>query len=128
MDPILVPRPKQSARNPDRPVNALLEAQIQHLQHAERRLPLRYRSEIYIHTIRTEGEAAEYIREVTEAIHRAHEDAAVKRAKRAAKRRPGIKIAAPAERPPRKPSRKATAKSTGHRVAAKSARRKGGRR
>jgi hypothetical protein len=53
-------------------------------------LPLRYRSSIYTHAIRTEGEAAEYIREVTEAIHKAHADAAVKRERLAgrAKRRP----------------------------------------
>ena len=81
--------------NPDRPVNALLLAQVSHLQHAERRLPLRYRSEIYTHAIRTEGEAAQYIREVTEAIHQAHADAAKRRAKRVPKR--GIEIAAAAE-------------------------------
>ena len=52
--------------DPDRPANALLLAQVSHLQHAERRLPLRYRSEIYTHAIKTEGEAARYIREVTE--------------------------------------------------------------
>ena len=79
---IHVPRPSKKAMNPDRPANALLLAQISHLQHAERRLPLRYRSEIYTHAIRTEGEAAEYIREVTEAIHQAHADAAKRRAKR----------------------------------------------
>jgi hypothetical protein len=78
---IAVPRPSKNAMNPDRPVSSLLLAQIQHLQHAERRLPLRYRTEIYTHAIRTEGEAARYIREVTEAIHRAHADAAAKRAK-----------------------------------------------
>ena len=33
---------------------------------AEKRLPLRYRTEIYINAIKTEGEAARYIREVTQ--------------------------------------------------------------
>jgi hypothetical protein len=80
---IPVPRPSKKAWNPDRPVNALLLAQVWHLQHAERRLPLRYRSRIYTHAIRTEGEAARYIREVTEAIHKAHVDAKADRAKRA---------------------------------------------
>lgn len=80
---IHVPRPSKNAMNPDRPVNCLLLAQVKHLQHAERHLPLRYRSEIYAHAIRTEGEAARYIREVTEAIHKAHADAAAERAKRA---------------------------------------------
>jgi hypothetical protein len=79
---IPVPRPSAKAMDPDRAANALLLAQIQHLQHAERRLPLRYRSKIYTHAIRTEGEAALYIREVTEAIHKAHDDAAVNRARR----------------------------------------------
>jgi hypothetical protein len=89
MTVIKVPRPKPSAMDPGRPVNALLQAQIQHLQLAERRLPLKYRSEIYIHAIKTEGEAAEYIQEVTEAIHRAHHDAEAKRAKR---KRQGLRI------------------------------------
>jgi hypothetical protein len=96
MEVIHVPRPStKKAMNPDRAVNALLLAQISHLQHAERRLPLRYRSEIYTHAIKTEGEAANYIREVTEAIHQAHADAAKQRAKRAPKR--GLAIAAAAE-------------------------------
>jgi hypothetical protein len=82
MDIIPVPKPSKKAMQPDRPVSALLLAQIQHLQHAERRLPLRYRTEIYTHAIRTEREAARYIREVTEAIHQAHADAAANRTKR----------------------------------------------
>jgi len=105
---IEVRRPSKNAMNPDRPVNALLLAQIVHLQHAERRLPLRYRSEIYVHAVKTEGEAAEYIREVTEAIHLAHADA---EAKRAAKRKPGFDIAAAAETPSRKRSSKTKAKT-----------------
>jgi hypothetical protein len=80
---IPVPRPSKKSMNPDRPVNCLLRAQVEHLQHAEQRLPLRYRSLIYTHAIRTEGEAAEYIREVTEAIHRAHADAVERWEKRA---------------------------------------------
>lgn len=109
MEVIHVPRPRQSAMNPDRPVNALLLAQVAHLQHAERRLPLRYRSEIYTHAIKTEGEAAEYIREVTEAIHQAHADAAKRRAKRAPKR--GLEIAAAAERLKRKSTSKGKTKN-----------------
>jgi hypothetical protein len=96
MPPIPVPRPK-NAMDPDRPVNALLQAQVQHLQLAERRLPLKYRSEIYTHAIQTEGEAAEYIKEITEAIHRAHHDASAKRAKR----KKGLRIVAAAARPSR---------------------------
>jgi hypothetical protein len=102
MDVIHVPRPSKKAMNPDRPANALIMAQVSHLQHAERRLPLRYRSEIYTHAIKTEGEAAAYIREVTEAIHQAHADAAAQRAKPAPKRKRGLEIAAAAERASRK--------------------------
>src|SRR5437588_4163593 len=112
MNVIPVPKPRQSAMNPDRPVNALLQVQIQHLRHAERNLPLHYRTEIYANAIRTEGEAAAYIREVTEAIHRAHEDAAMERAKSADKGKRGLKIAAAAERPARKNSSKAKTKSS----------------
>jgi hypothetical protein len=78
---VIVPRPSPKAMNPDRVANALLLAQVEHLQHAERRLPLRYRTAIYTHAIRTEGEAARYIREVTEAIHAAHADADANRSK-----------------------------------------------
>jgi hypothetical protein len=100
MNFIPVPRPKKSAHNPDRPVSALLVTQMQHLHEAERNLPLKYRTDIYINAIRTEGEAAEYIREVTEAIHKAHSDADKRRSKRTPKR--GLEIAAAAERPARK--------------------------
>jgi phospholipase C len=110
-----VPRPKKSAMNPDRPVNALILAQIRHLQTAEKNLPLRYRSEKYINAIQTEGEAAEYIREVTEAIHQAHSDAATGPAKRVAHQKEGLRIAVAAERP----SRKRTAADKGKRKAAK---------
>jgi hypothetical protein len=94
---IRVPRPPQSAYNPDRPTTSLLKSQVEHLQEAERKLPLRYRSELYGNAIKTEGEAARYIRDVTEAIHAAHEDA--ERARRAPKRRRGIEIAAVADVP-----------------------------
>ncbi len=99
---IHVPRPPKSAKDPSRPVSSLLIAQITHLQHAERRLPERYRTQIYSHAIRTEGEAAQYIREVTEAIHQAHDDAAAKRVKRMPKGKRGLALAAAAERPRRK--------------------------
>jgi hypothetical protein len=93
---IHVPRPDpKSTMDPDRPVNALLKAQIQHLHAAENNLPLRQQTDIYINAIKTEGEAAEYIRQVTTAIHEAHEAAA-------ARRRRGIAIAAAAEKTARK--------------------------
>jgi hypothetical protein len=81
VSPIRIPRPKAIV-DLNRPVNALLRSQVQHLQQAENRLPLRYRSDIYIHAIQSEGEAADYIREVTEAIQRAHKDAARRRSRK----------------------------------------------
>jgi hypothetical protein len=97
MTMIHVPRPK-NAFNPNRPVSALLKAQMEHLRQAASRLPLRYRSEIYINAIKTEGEAAKYIRDVTEAIHNAHGDAAALRAKPVSRKRKGvIEIAAVAD-------------------------------
>src|SRR5690349_25140933 len=103
---IHVPRPsKKKAMNPNRPVSSLLLTQVSQLQHAERRLPLRYRTEIYTHAIQTEGEAAQYIREVTEAIHKAHADADKRRSKR------GLTIAAAAEKPKRQNKTKPKAKS-----------------
>jgi hypothetical protein len=107
---IPVPKPK-GVHNPNRPVNALLQAQIHHLRHAERNLPLRYRTEIYANAIRTEGEAAVYIREVTEAIHRAHDDVAKERDKAASKRKSGIAIAAAAARSSGKLGSKSKTKS-----------------
>jgi hypothetical protein len=110
----LIPVPKpdvKSAMDPNRSVNALLRAQIQHLHDAERNLPLRHRTDIYVNAIKTEGEAAEYVRQVTEAIHAAHEAAA-------AKRRRGIAIAAAADEGPAGKAPRANAtrkKSTGKR-------------
>jgi hypothetical protein len=97
---IHVPRPKQSAMDPNRPVNSLLKAQIEYLHDADRRLPLRYRTEIYANAIRTEGEAAEYVRSVTEAIHMAHAEAAAQRTRSGVKRRRVIEIAAVADDSP----------------------------
>jgi len=96
MTMIHVPRPT-NAFNPNRPVSALLKAQMEYLHEAEKRLPLRYHSEIYINAVKTEGEAAKYIRHVTEAIHEAHSDAAAARAKAAPKRKRVIEIAAVAD-------------------------------
>ena len=111
MTVIHVPRPPRSALNPERPVSALLKTQIEHLFLAEKRLPLAYRSGIYVNAIQTEAEAAQYIRAVTEAIRRAHEDAAAQRSRKAPKRKRVIDIAAVAEeRPRRKSSAKAKAK------------------
>lgn len=100
MTVIRVPVPAKNSFNPDRPVSGLLKAQILHLQDAEKRLPLDLRSNIYINAIKTEGEAAEYIRQVTAAVHEAHAQAARSRAKHRRKVRPSIEIAAAADEQP----------------------------
>jgi hypothetical protein len=69
---IPVPKPPKNAMKPNRPVNTLLRNQLQHLQEAEFRLPVKLQTNVYINAIKTEGEAAEYIRRVTEALHQAH--------------------------------------------------------
>jgi hypothetical protein len=93
---IHVPRPR-NAMNPNRPVNALLKAQMLHLHDAESKLPVRHHTDIYINAIKTEGEAANYIRQVTEEIHAAHAAAAKKRAQPAPKLKRVIEIAAVAD-------------------------------
>jgi hypothetical protein len=112
---IHVPRP-QNAADPNRPVSSLLRAQMEHLYEAEKRLPHQYKSQIYINAIQTEGEAAEYIRKVTEAIHRAHVDAAhAHRAPKRGKRGGGLAIAAVADdaTPESGPKSKSANKSSG---------------
>ncbi len=69
---IPVPKPPKSAMDRNRPVSKLLRNQMEHLQRAEFRLPIKQQTNIYINAIKTEGEAADYIRRVTHAIHDAH--------------------------------------------------------
>lgn len=92
MTVIKIPKPPSNAYDPGRPMSSLLKMQIEHLSEAEKRLPSRYRSEIYVNAIRTEGEAANYIRLVTYAIHEAHADA--ERARHGPKRVRGLGMAA----------------------------------
>ncbi len=112
---ISVPKPPKSAYNPDRPVTSLLKSHVEHMREAESKLPLKYRSDFYAKAVRTEGEAAEYIRDVTEAIHEAHAEAEKRRGTRKSKRR--LEIAAAADegaknsRPVRKSSTSAGKKS-----------------
>ncbi|MFZ0772248.1 MAG: hypothetical protein WCA49_00015 [Candidatus Sulfotelmatobacter sp.] len=96
MEPIIVPRPK-SVRDPNRAASTLLLAQVKHLREAEKELPAKYQSGIFSHAIQTEGEAARYVRAVTEGIHAAHDDAAAQRVRKAPKRKRVIEIAAVAD-------------------------------
>jgi hypothetical protein len=94
---IQVPKPPKSAFDPNRPVSSLLVAQMEYLHEAEKRLPSRYHSQIYINAVKTEGEAAKYIRHVTEAIHEAHLEAAFARMRVVPKRKRTIELAAVAD-------------------------------
>jgi hypothetical protein len=69
MSVIRLAKTPASAMDPDRPINTLLKNQIEHLQRAEFRLPANRQSNIYINDIKTEGQAAEYIRIVTAELH-----------------------------------------------------------
>jgi hypothetical protein len=68
---IKVPKPSPGAFNPDRELdkNALVRAQVEHFREAELGLPEDLRTGIDVATIRTEGEASQYIAAVTRAIH-----------------------------------------------------------
>ncbi|HEY7353864.1 MAG TPA: hypothetical protein VH596_13940 [Terriglobales bacterium] len=93
---IHVPRPPKLAINPQRTASSLLKTQIEHLQQAELRLPLKYQTGTYVNAIKTEGEAADYIGAVTKAIHDAHVEAARNRAKVSRRRGRILQIAAAA--------------------------------
>lgn len=65
-----VPKPPASAMNPHRQASDLIKAQLRHIQHAESaRLPRHKRSGVNVEDIRTEAEAAKYIREMTRLLH-----------------------------------------------------------
>jgi hypothetical protein len=117
---IPVPKPPKSAMNPDRPVSTLLQNQMLYLQEAEFRLPVKMQTNIYINSIKTEGEAANYIRRVTEALHKAHRVEPSGHAARMAvvPRRKSVRgpdIAAVAEKPKRKSKGTGKGKSKGKR-------------
>jgi len=99
---ISVPTPPKNAYDPHRPATSLLKAHVEHMREAESKLPLKYRSEFYAKAVRTEGEAAEYIRDVTEAIHEAHADAEKRRRTPTRKRK--FDLAASAEQRPKSSS------------------------
>ncbi len=69
---ILIPKPDRRAYDPQRSLdrNLLIKAQVRHFEEAERNLPPELQTGISVESIRTEGEASQYIRKVTEAIHK----------------------------------------------------------
>jgi hypothetical protein len=67
---IRVPVPQPSSMNRNRPISGLIQAQLQHIQHAESgRLPKNKRAGIKLEDIHTEAEAASYIAAVTKLLH-----------------------------------------------------------
>ena len=74
MTVVPIPKRPHAAFNPNRPVSSLLKTQILHLREAEKKFPPQCHSNIYINAIKTEGEAAEYIRRVTTTLHQLHRE------------------------------------------------------
>ncbi len=68
---IRVPRPEPGAFNPHRPLkkNALLLHQVRHFKKIERRLPKHQKTGIPLGAIRTEAQAAEYLRKMMAVLH-----------------------------------------------------------
>jgi hypothetical protein len=99
---IKVPKPQEGSFNKNRPVSALLKGQILHLHEVERKFPPSQHSGIYINAIKTEGDAAAYIKKVTARLH-------PEGAKRV---RFDIAAAAAKSRPSTKPKRKSKKKKS----------------
>jgi hypothetical protein len=110
---IKVPQPPKSAMNKERPVSSLLKTQLEHIQEAEFRLPSRAQTNIYINAIKTEGEAADYIKKVTSRLHQQHDVALRKRSREKVKTtRAPFEIAAAADtKTPRKRKKKPSKKA-----------------
>jgi hypothetical protein len=106
---INVPKPPKNAFDKNRRLSTLLEWQIYHAQEAELALPVGQTTDIYVNAIKTEGEAAEYIRQVTEKVHELHGVPVAKPSRKKSRR--GLTLAASAQ-PKRK--RKSQPKSKSH--------------
>ncbi len=103
---INVPKPPKSAFNKNRPLSTLLAWQLEHVQEAEFRLPVGHTTDVYVNAIKTEGEAADYIRRVTEKVHELH-GSPIRKAKIAKREsRRGMTIAAAEAKPARKQKQK----------------------
>jgi hypothetical protein len=68
---VRVPKPSPASFNKSRPVkeNTLLRNQVKHFHELETRLLEKLRTGIRFEDIRTEGDAAEYIRRMTAILH-----------------------------------------------------------
>ncbi len=68
---IKVPKPAGTAYDPHRPLekNQLIHSQVRHFQEVEMQLPEHLRTGVDVADIKTEGQASQYIRKVTKALH-----------------------------------------------------------
>jgi hypothetical protein len=66
---IRVPKPAKGSFNKNRKASDLLQAQVKHLQEAEKQLPHHHRTNTKGEGITTEAEAGDYIRRVTARLH-----------------------------------------------------------
>jgi hypothetical protein len=107
---IKVPKPPAAALDKDRPISSLLKTQLLHVQKAEFRLPARAQTNIYINAIKTEGEAAEYIRQVTTNLHKEHAIPVIKPRRRRGKAKTAVFEIAAAAAPKRRAKSKAARK------------------
>ena len=64
-----VPRPSPNSLNKDRPLSSLLKNQVEHFQRLENEHPAFERTAAPVSPIRTEGEAAQYIKKMTAKLH-----------------------------------------------------------
>src|SRR5947209_6698848 len=113
---INVPKPPKRAFDKNRRLSTLLEWQIYHAQEAELSLPVGQTTDVYVNTIKTEGEAADYIRQVTEKVHELH-GVPISKPKKKPKAAPrgGIAIAAAAKPVRKKPKTTRTTKTKSRR-------------
>ena len=68
---VRVPKPAPGSFNPQRPVakNSLLTNQIEHFRKLEKEMPPERQTGMDFSSIKTEGDAGEYIRKMTAILH-----------------------------------------------------------
>ena len=68
---VRVPKPARSSYNPGRLLsqNALLRNQVKHFRHLEEKLPPERQTGVDFDSLKTEGDASEYIRKMTAILH-----------------------------------------------------------
>jgi hypothetical protein len=68
---ILVPRAPRSSYNPNRPLeeNTLLLNQARHFREVEKKLPAEQQTGVDFASIKTEGQAGDYVRKMTAILH-----------------------------------------------------------